>query len=215
MIMYKKEIKPQNEINPVYQTKPIIAFEFAKTPAEINQLFFNKDKQVINKAFVDKMKELNYIDFIFIISYSLILLYFSLTIAQNKLAVLGYIGASIAVIVGIADILENFQLLGILDKLKPSESYEPELSNLYIWTWTKWGLISVLIIVVLPCLFRQQSSIFTLALGVIMSIVAILGFVAYFSQCQTWISHYTGSIFLLFFIIILYSLARWRMWIKS
>lgn len=212
MMMYKKEIKSQNEINPVYQKKPIIAFEFAKTPAEINQLFFNKDKQTINSDFVDKMKALNYIDFVFILGYSLLLFYFSLTIAQNNLPVFGYIGALIAVIVGIADVLENIQLLGILDKLKLSETYEPQLSNLYIWTWIKWGGISTLVIALLPCLFNAQSSIFTLVLGGLMLIVVIFGIFAYFSQCPTWIARYTSSIFLLFPIIILYSLGRWKTW---
>jgi hypothetical protein len=216
MMFYDRGIKPENAINPAYQKAPMIAFEFAKTPSEINVLFLEKGGIKLNEPFIKKMKTLNTIDFAFILVYTLFLMFFAFAISKQNVEICGYVGAFITLIVGVSDVMENVQLLNILEKINPSEKYLPELTNLHFWTWIKWGFLSVLMAILLPCLLNGKSSIFTLGLGVLMACVAILGLVASISQCPTWISRYTSLIFIpLFPLLILYAFARWKMWIKS
>ncbi len=216
MMFYDRDIKPENAINPVYQKAPMIAFEFAKIPSEINVLFLKKDNVNINKPFIKKMQMLNTIDFAFILSYTVFLMFFSLMVGKQNIEILGYIGAFITLIAGFSDIMENAQLLNILEKIKSSEKYLPELTNLHFWTWIKWGFLGVLMTILLPCLLNVKSSIYTMSIGVLMACGAILGIIAFVSQCSIWISRYTGFIFIpLFPLLIFYSLARWKMWINS
>ncbi len=162
------------------------------------------------------MQMLNTIDFAFILSYTVFLMFFSLMVGKQNIEILGYIGAFITLIAGFSDIMENAQLLNILEKIKSSEKYLPELTNLHFWTWIKWGFLGVLMTILLPCLLNVKSSIYTMSIGVLMACGAILGIIAFVSQCSIWISRYTGFIFIpLFPLLIFYSLARWKMWINS
>jgi hypothetical protein len=216
MMFHKMNVKPQNNINPAYQKAPLIAFEFAKKPADINALFLQKDGKTINVAFMEKMEFINTVDFGFILSYTLLLAFFSLTISKQNMSGLGYFGVLIAVLVGVGDVFENIKLFEIMEKITPTEDYQPELSSLNFWTWTKWGLLGILMVVLLPCLIKTTSSIYSILLGIVMGIVAILGLVAFITQCPTWISRYTSLIFIpLFPLLIIYSLARWKMWLNS
>ena len=216
MMFYDKSTKPENVINPDYQKAPMIAFEFAKTPSEINLLFLKKDNINLNRLFINKMKTLNVIDFAFILSYVLFLMSFSFVMRKQNIEILGYVGVFVSLIVGISDVMENVQLLNILKKIKSSEKYLPELKNLYFWTWIKWGFLGISMGVLLPCLLKVKNSIFTIGLGILMACVAIVGLVAFISQCPIWISRYIGLIFIpLFPFLIVYSLARWKMWLKN
>jgi hypothetical protein len=215
MMFYKTEIKPQNVSNKAYQKAPMIAFEFAETADDINKLFYiNKQNEKIpNQEFMDKMDFLNKIDFLFIISYVIFLAFFSISLSKQNIVWLGYLGAFVSVVIGLADVIENVQLLAILKKVNLVATYQPALTLLNTWTWIKWGLLGLIMVILLPCLFRKDSNIYDLMVGTLMVMVAILGLVAFVSKCPNWIAHYTQFIFLLFPIIILYSLAMWREWI--
>lgn len=216
MMLYKMNVNPQNNINPAYEKAPLIAFEFAKKPADINALFLQKGGKTVNVAFVEKMEFINTIDFAFILSYTLLLSFFSLVISKQNISILGYFGVLIAFLVGVGDVLENIKLFEILRIISPTEDYQPELNNLHLWTWIKWGLLGILMVVLLPCLIKTTSSIYSILLGILMAIVAILGLVAFITQCPTWISLYTGLIFKpIFPLLIIYSLAHWKMWVNS
>jgi hypothetical protein len=128
---------------------------------------------------------------------------------KNKVK-MGYLGAIISVIIGLADVVENIQLLTILEKLDLSATYQTELSLLNIWTWIKWGFLGVLMLVLLPCLFRKNSNYFDYILAVLMLGIVFLGVVAFVSQSPVWIARYTQFIFLLFPVIILYAFVAWR-----
>jgi hypothetical protein len=212
MMFYDKNIKPQNVSHEAYKKAPIIAFEFAETPDDINKLFYvnENSEQKLNKKFIDKMLFINKIDFVFIISYVLFLALFSLSISRKNKIQIGYLGAIISGIVGLADVMENVQLFSILEQLDLSATYQPALTSLNVWTWIKWGLLGVLMVVLLPCLFRKNSGYFDYILGFLMLCVALSGVVAFVSQSPVWIARYTQFIFLLFPVIILYAFVAWR-----
>jgi hypothetical protein len=212
MMFYDKGTKPQGVSDEAYRKAPMIAFEFAETSEDINKLFYvgRNNERKRNEKFIDKMLFLNQIDFVFIVSYVLFLAFFSLSISIKNKVKMGYLGAIISVIIGLADVVENIQLLTILEKLDLSATYQTELSLLNIWTWIKWGFLGVLMLVLLPCLFRKNSNYFDYILAVLMLGIVFLGVVAFVSQSPVWIARYTQFIFLLFPVIILYAFVAWR-----
>ncbi len=124
---------------------PIIAFEFIETKAEVFQLFATTDG-TIRQTMVDAMDLGNQLDFIYMSLYSLFLLIFCVKCAQISSKKFYYMGAVIAVVVLSADALENIQLLGITANLETGD-FKQYLAWLHLFTWIKWGGITVIFLV--------------------------------------------------------------------
>jgi hypothetical protein len=131
--------------------QPIIAFEFAD-PSIIHRLFFEAGG-LLKASFVQNMKAVNYRDFAFMAGYGLFLFFF----AQKNRNMPGFPAIpalALACCAPVADLFENMQLLGILDKLPNEQTIGTELALLKIFTWIKWLALAVYPVLLVPALVR-------------------------------------------------------------
>jgi hypothetical protein len=119
----------------------IVAFEFAKTPAEIQTLFADLSPETIHN--IDKA---NYIDFGFMLAYSLFLsLIFQKAAFVFKRRWLLW-GVLLSVFIFIADFAENVVLLNITKIYRMESGSDillPTLNNLRLFTWLKWSGLAI------------------------------------------------------------------------
>lgn len=122
---------------------PIIAFEFAKTEADLSFLAGSSEASILNR---EKMVAGHRWDMGFPFAYAgfIALLLLQLTQRNHHFAWLGIIFA-VAIIP--FDINENLTLLQITAALENSAPVEALLPGLYIATWLKWGAMGVSIAV--------------------------------------------------------------------
>jgi hypothetical protein len=119
----------------------IVAFEFAKTPVEIQNLFADLSPETIKN--IDKA---NYIDFGFMLAYSLFLgLMFKKAAFVFKRRWLLW-GVLLSALIFLADFTENILLLNITKIYRQQTELQilaPVLANLHLVTWLKWGGLTV------------------------------------------------------------------------
>lgn len=119
----------------------IVAFEFAKTPLEIQTLFTGLSSETIKN--IDKA---NYIDFGFMLAYSLFLgLIFKKAAKVFKKRWL-FLGIFLSAFIFLADFTENIFLLNITKIYLSGSEIEILISILkilHLVTWLKWGGLAV------------------------------------------------------------------------
>ena len=117
---------------------PVMAFEFAETPAEVQTLFRPEGSAAA-------MDRVNRWDFLYMALYNAFLGVFALAAARHSGRRFFYIPAALALVILAADALENVQLLGITRLLGDGEiapilgQLSPLLGRLRFYTWLKWG----------------------------------------------------------------------------
>ncbi len=154
---------------------PIIAFEFIETPLEVSRMFGPADSPE-RENMVRAMDAGNYLDFIYMFLYSLFLFTFSIKCAKEKSSGFFYIGTILALLVLAGDFLENLQLLGITSKLDAGD-FERELYFLKIFTWGKWGGLSILFLSLFP--YFIKGSLYARIVGVFGCLPVLLGVSAF------------------------------------
>jgi len=177
----------------------IIAFEFAKTPEQIHQLFSGFTAETFADINIG-----NYIDFGFMLTYTLFLVLFFKNAAKifNKKWLLT--GIPLSVIVLFADVMENIYLLRITGMYSPEvtdAALTSVLNKLHIFTWIKWGGLAVIF-----ALFSVKSMgrrIIAHIEGIVFIIPFLFSFWA-LSNDPMGISRFTLSIALAFFLLLFY-----------
>lgn len=115
----------------------IVAFEFAKTPEEIKNLFSG-----LSPESIQNIDTANYIDFGFMLAYSLFLgLIFKKAASVLKRRWL-FLGVLFSTFIFMADFAENIFLLNITKIYQQQTELQilaPVLANLHLVTWFKWG----------------------------------------------------------------------------
>ncbi len=154
---------------------PIIAFEFMQTPQEVQQLFGPPDSSE-REDMVWKMTVKNWIDFLYMLLYASFSGLFCVTFARHTHSKILCSGAMLAIVVLLADFLENLQLLGIMAKL-PTGQFEQELRLLHLFTWLKWGGLALMFVLLAPYLL--QGTLFSKIIGGWGIAAAILAVAAY------------------------------------
>jgi hypothetical protein len=177
----------------------IIAFEFTKTPAGLHSLFSGFTKETFRNVDIG-----NYIDFGFMLTYTLFLVLFFQKAAKtfNKKWLLT--GILFALIVLVADVVENVFLLKITSLYTPAMADSeliPLLKKLHLFTWIKWGGLALTF-----ALFSIRSmgrKILKHIEGVVFIIPVLLIFWA-MSNDPMGVSRFTLSIALAFFLLLFY-----------
>ena len=142
-------INPKAENNlPAGFYTPIIAFEFIQTKQEIMNFFKVADVA----SYESNMLLGNYIDYIFMVLYSCLLLYIAVGIKKITQTKAMYFAMFFCMIMLIADAMENYQIYHLVVKrnidfnqINPISSfnlYEVHLSLLSLCTWLKWSSIA-------------------------------------------------------------------------
>jgi hypothetical protein len=177
----------------------IIAFEFTRTPADLHSLFNGFTDDTFRNIDIG-----NFIDFGFMIIYTLFLILFFQKAAStfNKKWLLT--GIPFALIVLLADVVENIYLLKITALYTPEISDSeliPLLNKLHFFTWIKWGGLALIF-----ALFSVRSmgrKILKHIEGVVFIIPVLLIFWA-LSNDPMGVSRFTLSIALAFFLLLFY-----------
>lgn len=125
---------------------PVVAFEFAQTPAEIFQMFGSDIEK--RDAIVKSMNRGNYIDFIFIAIYAGFLAAL-IWLHKPLLAGLTYGCLGLSTVILAMDFIENIILLELTRLVSVGYTGAPKvqewLNVLIISTWFKWMSIVVVI----------------------------------------------------------------------
>ncbi len=112
---------------------PVMAFEFAETPAEVLTMF-----QPAGAAAA--MDRVNRWDFLYMALYNAFLGVFALAAARHSGRRFFYLPAALALVILAADALENVQLLGLTYRTTlDGGSLDALLGRLRFYTWLKWG----------------------------------------------------------------------------
>jgi len=177
----------------------IIAFEFAKTPDQINQLFSGFTADTFRNINIG-----NYIDFGFMFTYTMFLILFFNKAAKTFNKKWLYAGIPLSIVILLADIVENIYLLQITSIYSPtvnSADLASVLHKLHIITWVKWGGLAVIFV-----LFSIKSfgkKVFSHIEGVAFVVPIILSFWA-LSNDPMGVSRFTLSIVVAFFLLLFY-----------
>ncbi len=177
----------------------IIAFEFASTPEQIHQLFEGFSTDTFRNIDTG-----NYIDFGFMLTYTLFLVLFFHKAAKtfNKMWLLT--GIPFSLIVLLADVAENIFLLKITGIYTPEiadSELIPLLSKLHFFTWIKWGGLALIFAIFS---FRSMGKkILKHIEGVVFIIPLLFSFWA-MSNDPMGVSRFTLSIALSFFLLLFY-----------
>ncbi|MFV0605963.1 MAG: hypothetical protein ACK5NK_09000 [Niabella sp.] len=153
---------------------PIIAFEFAKDTATINQLF-----NVSNVAQYKADFKLGVqIDFGFMFLYSGLVLFVAIGIYQRKKILSVYIFSLLCLLMVIFDTIENIQILQII-QLHPRNNFSTQLNLLHLFTWLKWSSIAIAFLYLSSYFFLQKR--FGKIIGFLQAACLVLLVVAYFN----------------------------------
>ena len=178
----------------------IIAFEFAKTIQDINLLFSGLSANEIQRIDIG-----NYIDFGFMLTYSLFLIFLfkKASIVFNKKWL--KVGILLAMLALFSDILENLILLKItgiyLANLNES-LFSPLLEKLHLITWLKWGTLAFTFLFFAVELIKNNWLLKTVAFFCILPFA--FGIWA-LGNSPVSISAFTNSIFAVFAFLVIFS----------
>ncbi len=178
---------------------PILAFEFVRTNQEVIDLFGQDG--AIRAQLVQAFDLGSWVDFVYMALYSAFLFSFAQTIIKLTGRKLFYAAAALAVVIFLADLMENVQLLGITAVIDTG-NFEQQLPLLYLFTWIKWGGLAICFLLLTPYFFTQ--SFFARIIG----IVAIFSFAlagAAFLNRSALNEYYALSVALMFLLMIGYS----------
>lgn len=153
---------------------PVMAFEFAGSPAEVGHLF-----SVDGAAAA--MDQVNRWDFLYMALYNGFLSTFALACARQSGNRGYYAVAALPLAILFADAMENVQLLAITrvlaeDGAGPALSQlQPLLTRLRLFTWLKWGGLALYFVLLWPY-FRGRARWIGFAglLPAVLAIAAVL-----------------------------------------
>jgi hypothetical protein len=131
---------PPKSKAPQSYSSVVLALEFASNNQEVLDVL-----NPLSPPEIKGIDKLNYVDFGFLAAYSsfLFLMAFKLRQLSDK-PIVTYL-MILAIIVGVADILENLQLLKLTSYYinERMQLAPPVIAQLKIWTWIKWGGLAI------------------------------------------------------------------------
>jgi hypothetical protein len=182
---------------------PILAFEFAISRQEIEDLF-GEPQSEYQEFMVSAMDLGNRLDYVYMILYSSFLFGFSITCARLSRNRRYYLAALVSILVLVGDAMENIQLLGITRKLAEGE-FEKELQLLFYFTWLKWGGLALIFLILLPYFFN--GSLVAKLIALVGLITVVLAILAFFNR-SVLNEIYAVSVAVMFLATIIYALTH-------
>ncbi|WP_020603379.1 hypothetical protein [Spirosoma spitsbergense] len=179
--VHSRTLKPPNSVP---ASRAIISFEFARNAGQIRTLLVDSSGRGAG-PFIRQVRYLTRLDFLFIAAYTLFVLSFTWSVGQAMPS--GWLSAALvlAPVIGLFDVLENVQMLGILDKVMKNakDSFQPELARLSVFTWIKWEATGLLMLLLVPFLWHQNY--WTKGIAILSVGVFILGIIALAERLST------------------------------
>lgn len=118
---------------------PVLAFEFARTAADLEFLTGNSESAANHRAAMDKGQ---YIDMLFPFAYAGLLALLLLGLARQGIAS-AWLGLVFALSIIPSDIRENLLMLEISAALANDQAVTALLPSLHIATWFKWWELAI------------------------------------------------------------------------
>ncbi len=180
--------------------QPIIAFEFAQSPQDIQSVI-----GCFNAAQINQIDLANRIDFGFMFFYSLFLLLFFRVAHQQLRSKWLLIAMILPFLTFFGDWIENIQLFELTEIFRSEGStnaMDTSLQWLQVATWTKW-LALALAIGMMGLVYLQYNRISKI-IGIICFLPIIMALFAY-NHSPVAINQFVASIFLSFFVAIVWS----------
>lgn len=187
------------ELNKGFYT-PVLALEFASESEDIFRIFIDQSSAV-RVEIVRAMTISTYIDFLFLVLYGAFLFSFSVVCESLTGNRLYFLIALISLFAPLFDMLENLQMLSIMEQLE-NEGLFFELQFLQFSTWVKWGVLTLVFLLLVP--FLYASGKFGRFLSLFAFIPLILGVLA-FQDPGVWNELFALSIMLMFVFMIIFS----------
>ena len=131
---------------------PVMAFEFAESEAEVYRLFEPEGSAA-------GMDRVNRWDFLYMALYSSFIGIFALAAARRTGRLLFYAAAVLALVILLADAMENIQLLGLTYRMQlDGGSLAATLDRLRLYTWLKWGGLAIYFLLIAPYFYTQSGA---------------------------------------------------------
>jgi len=149
LMVWMNNYMPPAELAPEGYSSVILAFEFILNKADLNAVL-----SPLSPDQIDGLDMVNQIDFGYMVVYSALLagfFYITKNLEGHRYLNLGMALASAALF---SDLFENFQLLDLTEMYRTSATtgYESVISNLFIFTWMKWGALAIAMFLAIPIL---------------------------------------------------------------
>lgn len=186
--------------------QPIIAFEFAQTPEDIQKVL-----GCFSAVQINQIDFANQIDFGFMFFYSLfIFLFFRVAYRKFQYQWLKW-ALVLPFFTFFGDWIENLQLFELthLFRNENMEAMQEPLIWLQVMTWTKW-LALALALALCGRIYMHYNWV-SKVIGALTFIPLVLGLLA-LSHDVAAINRFVSSIFLIFFLVIVWSwVVEWKM----
>ena len=209
-LTYKPGVKPPN---PLLTKQPVLDFEFASTAQDLRTLFMEPNGQPA-LPWIQKMRFLVRLDYLFISCYTLFTLSFLLWINSEAPSRWTTLALWLSPFVGLFDGLENIQLLAILRQAEanPADAFQPFLRRLSLFTWIKWIATAVLMVLISPYLWSLNWVARGLALLCV--VAGLTGIAALFERASNrssrWMTMWFAQVVLnTFALFALYVIVRY------
>jgi hypothetical protein len=180
----------------------IVAFEFTNTLQDLNLLL-----DPLSPTEIGKIDEGNYIDFGFMMAYSLFLILFFRKTYKIYGSQFLLAGIPISILILAADFYENFLLLKITDTYLKSgiaAGMQLLLDQLHIVTWVKWQGLAIAFLLLFPVLIRGKS---LSKITAILCLLPIIQGILYWVSPVFTIAGFTLSVFGAFGVLFILSFA--------
>lgn len=187
--------KPENNLPQGFFT-PIIAFEFIQSPDEVNHFFDVAN----NKEYIQSMLSGNWIDYGFMLLYSCLIFCVARYILKESDNKSMYLAMLFAVLMLVADALENYQIYLIVSNFE-SENISSYLNWLSIFTWLKWSSIAASFLLFSP--YFLERNLFHKTIGLI-CLLPFLLCIAAFIQHGILNEIFALSVVIVFVVLIIF-----------
>jgi len=177
----------------------ILLFEFAKTPADVLNIFYEGG---FDHQLVKAVDAANAVDFLFFTAYTLFLLSFLYKLYRLSGQSIFYYALLLPVVIFITDFLENIQMYIISDRMVHG-GFENNLIFLQIFTYIKWLSLAAVILVIAWFIF-QTEKLSGYILSALLVLPFIFGLMALVSANINLEMLFANSIILSFGILIAY-----------
>lgn len=166
-------LKDHNYVPPPHFSKKMLALEFMPDSMALNRFFGATDSETT--ANVEAMRSALQRDNFFAFSYTFFLVAFLVGCRAATKRAWYWLLVPLAILVGLADLLENAQTLRMLDDLH-NEAVQMMLTRLHFWVWIKSLGMAVLLLGAAN--FLRSAGRIGQVLALLATLAAILGFLS-------------------------------------
>lgn len=202
LMLWMSNYMPPANLAPKSYSSVIIAFEFILNRQDLVEVL-----SPLSSEQIQGLDMVNYIDFGYMIVYSSLLAGFTYITQQLNGPRYLIIGIGLALVALFGDFFENIQLLDLTSmyRAEAEDGFASIISNLFLFTWTKWGALALAMALLVPTLFSKGA--FSKVISITLSIPAVLLLGCAIWRTSSIIDKFGSSIVFAFLGIAVYIIA--------